>query len=581
MTYMRKFVILEERNIGHLKEKPVKGYAKIEVRDSKGKILLNIEGFKHKHDPDKAYKGYLLSKKSGRLHNVEVGNIIVNESGKGSVEWKFNPQDIDGKGLTMEDFNLIIVRLTTKVGHDGEVKIPLAGYIHSKDDSMNYLIKELEREAQNKKIKKLEETKEPDIEEPKTIDNLEKIEEVKGMEGLEAVEESQEIEEVVKEIESEVELTEDNTNEGEKDIEIKNIDYKTIEQEIEEEIQEDIGQELEENFVEAEYKVEEIEDEEVIIEEDDYEEVQSLDIEDEELEIQDSEELNIEEDEEIIIEEDNYEEDIKIENQEVIEETEQNEQIEEVQEVQEDTIVEADDEVREEIIQDSKEDKEEIKEEEGNNYLKIEDDIEDYFIKSQESDESQEIEPNTYQHSNLGYTYRPRQEENYGHSINTNYNYETMKNYSNQMTNYAMNILKFFEKVQPFEQPLEGYTWWEIEHDSKNVYRGFLPFYNYLVNAYYPYPGSAKSANCQGLIKKYKHYLFGTITENDDIQYYVYGIPGKFTRSEQPMNGATGFKSWLPIKGNTGDSLGYWLIYIDPITGKVVNPLNPVTPPSQ
>ncbi len=166
----------------------------------------------------------------------------------------------------------------------------------------------------------------------------------------------------------------------------------------------------------------------------------------------------------------------------------------------------------------------------------------------------------------------------YGNKINKMDAYmETAKNYSLQVANYTMDILKFFEKIQPFRENLRDCTWWKIEHSSEDFNRGFLPFYSHLVNAYYPYPLTSRTTTCQNLIEKYGHYIFGTVKRQEEIQYYVYGVPGKYTIAEHPYNGATGFNTWLRNK-NSLEDLGYWLIYIDALSGKIVNPVNPTIP---
>ena len=49
-------------------------------------------------------------------------------------------------------------------------------------------------------------------------------------------------------------------------------------------------------------------------------------------------------------------------------------------------------------------------------------------------------------------------------------------NHRNQMTNYILNILRFFPYVQPFKFNLNGYSWWQIKDDGTDSYKGFLPY---------------------------------------------------------------------------------------------------------
>lgn len=152
---------------------------------------------------------------------------------------------------------------------------------------------------------------------------------------------------------------------------------------------------------------------------------------------------------------------------------------------------------------------------------------------------------------------------------------ETRKlNHRNQMTNYILNILRFFPQIQPFKLDLHGYSWWQIEDDGTDAHKGFLPYFNYLMSADYKYPFINNSITCFDQIKRYGHYLFGMYKEKGETLYYIYAIPGRFAVEEHPFRGVTGFNTWYEaIEG-----MGYWLLYIDPMTGEIIHPLNPMMP---
>lgn len=147
-------------------------------------------------------------------------------------------------------------------------------------------------------------------------------------------------------------------------------------------------------------------------------------------------------------------------------------------------------------------------------------------------------------------------------------------NNKNQMTNYILSVLKYFPQVQPFKIYLHGYTWWRIDDDGSNANRGFLPYYNYLFSASYKYPFLYNSTTCMDQILKYGHYLFGLYKEGEEVKYYVYAVPGTFTIDEHPFRGITGFNTWY----ESIDGVGYWLLYIDPLTGETIYPINPMVP---
>ena len=152
--------------------------------------------------------------------------------------------------------------------------------------------------------------------------------------------------------------------------------------------------------------------------------------------------------------------------------------------------------------------------------------------------------------------------------------YTRRLNHRNQMTNYILNILRFFPYVQPFKYNLRGYSWWQIEDDGTDSYKGFLPYFNYLMSADYKYPFLHNSTTCFDQIKKYGHYLFGMYKEKGETLYYIYAIPGRFNIEEYPFRGATGFNTWY----ESVEGMGYWLLYIDPMTGEIVYPINPMVP---
>ncbi len=147
-------------------------------------------------------------------------------------------------------------------------------------------------------------------------------------------------------------------------------------------------------------------------------------------------------------------------------------------------------------------------------------------------------------------------------------------NQKNQTTNYVLSILRFFPYIDPFKYNLEGYNWWLVELDKENEYRAFLPYFSYIVGGNNKEPYSNNIVTCNQLMSKYQHYLFGLYNEGETVKYFVYGIPGEFTTAEHPYRGANGFNTWY--QGRHVE--GYWIIYIDPMTGKPVNSVIPMIP---
>ncbi|HAE92192.1 MAG TPA: hypothetical protein DCG60_06040 [Tissierella sp.] len=147
-------------------------------------------------------------------------------------------------------------------------------------------------------------------------------------------------------------------------------------------------------------------------------------------------------------------------------------------------------------------------------------------------------------------------------------------NQKNQTTNYVLSILRFFPYIEPFTHNIKGYNWWLVELDKENEYRAFLPYFSYIVGGNNKEYYNSDMATCNQLMSKYGHYLFGLYNEGEAVKYFVYGIPGSFTINEHPYRGTNGFNTWYQGKNIEG----YWILYIDPMTGRPVKPVIPMIP---
>lgn len=590
-AFLRKFVILEEQPEYYMKVQGLtpKGYANIEVRDGKGKLTLNVDNLKTNLEEGKLYKACLIGVDKNGYVDVDLGVIVLNDKGKGTIEWKFDPARVGGTSLSIDKFNNIIVKEVDMSKEDNDIVIPLSGYIYKKDGSLAKFIKSRLKEGTPRKqeavrIEEIVEVKQEVVK----ADEIEK-EEIKvnssSQEDIDKVNEdtyisSEETSEEDSIEKSTIEQTEDKININEvnsEDIiqqqEVKHIEeVKDIEKVKEAEDIEEVEKLLEEIPTQI-YESHEIEQEKLPVEDLSFDDIFPLGFDPEEFYLQD---LDIEKEKE-------SEKVQKIgEVKELIEEesTENIEIFGEVEKLQDIDKGEVELNSQEKIqgagtiwidLETGEEwpSQEELSQEE---FVEIN----DY---NDEEDSYMTIVDDPVQNYGVIYNYNEYIDNTYGSKINKiePYIMDTAKNYSMQVANYTMDILKFFNKVEPFKEKLRGCSWWRIEHGDSDISRGFLPFYNYVVNVYYPYPLTSKITTCQSLIEKYGHYIFGTVAEGEEIKYYVYGVPGQFTIAEHPYNGATGFNTWLKDKNST-DGLGYWLMYINALSGKIVNPVNPTIP---
>lgn len=256
---------------------------------------------------------------------------------------------------------------------------------------------------------------------------------------------------------------------------------------------------------------------------------------------------------------------------EIIEGTEKIDEVQELQEIQQIHEIEEIDKTKEAggVDEEEKEEIEEIEEE----IMEMEEIKEDFGPYEEmtspeeiayEEEKALPLGDNQYEENSI-----QRERENY-----RSLEYIRRLNHKNQMTNYILSILRFFPYVQPLKQNLHGYSWWRIDDDGTDSYKGFLPYFNYLMSTNYKYPFLNNATTCFNLIRKYGHYLFGMYKEERETKYYMYGVPGRFVTEEHPFKGITGFSTWY----ESINGLGYWILYIDPMTGKIIHPLNPMIP---
>lgn len=126
--FLRKFIILKKQD-----SKDVKGHAKLDVRASKARISLNIEGVEQ--DGDTTYKLYIVSDISSNFDQVELGTVDVDKRGRGKLELGFNANEIGNNKLDIANFNILILERQNNLTKQSQ--IILGGYIHKDDDTLS------------------------------------------------------------------------------------------------------------------------------------------------------------------------------------------------------------------------------------------------------------------------------------------------------------------------------------------------------------------------------------------------------------------------------------------------------------
>ena len=148
----------------------------------------------------------------------------------------------------------------------------------------------------------------------------------------------------------------------------------------------------------------------------------------------------------------------------------------------------------------------------------------------------------------------------------------------NILQEYIEITLEKFLEIEFKDEKYENYKWWEIPYDSNTVYGSYMPFISHietLHNPYYYHHPYYYNSQCQNQIYNYQHHIFGIAYDEDNMaKYYIYGLPGRKNREEQPYRGETGFVYWEPSyrPEDMEKGLGYWLLYIDANTNGIVEP---------
>lgn len=127
-SYNRFFIIFQEEDKGYgiAIDKQPTGYAKIEVKNGKCKITVYAQNLKKEKGP---YYFCIIDtvKTPGQL--VNVGEIRIDEIGRGETWWEYNEDNIAESNCSIEKFNVAIIlaqgeyTLAPLVGYTGKDKI--------------------------------------------------------------------------------------------------------------------------------------------------------------------------------------------------------------------------------------------------------------------------------------------------------------------------------------------------------------------------------------------------------------------------------------------------------------------------
>lgn len=118
-----------------------------------------------------------------------------------------------------------------------------------------------------------------------------------------------------------------------------------------------------------------------------------------------------------------------------------------------------------------------------------------------------------------------------------------------------------FEKSDPFRSKRSDYIWWKVTNPVnlnnilyQNNIRPPLMFNPVVMMAHY----------------KYRHLIIGIFTHMNGKRYVVCGVPGMHMVDRKPFGELSTWVHTQRSKPRYG-SLGYWLVYINPSDGKILD----------
>lgn len=138
---------------------------------------------------------------------------------------------------------------------------------------------------------------------------------------------------------------------------------------------------------------------------------------------------------------------------------------------------------------------------------------------------------------------------------------EETKNNALNMTNLKDELDKSFESYNPFNINSRNFKWWKINSPGylnnilfRNSIKTYLLFNPKVMLAHY----------------KYRYIIFGIRNQrNSGRESFVCGVPGVYGIDENPFGN---LGSWAQLEGYKPKygAFGYWIILIDPRTGKLM-----------
>lgn len=138
----------------------------------------------------------------------------------------------------------------------------------------------------------------------------------------------------------------------------------------------------------------------------------------------------------------------------------------------------------------------------------------------------------------------------------------TLPSTAKRMQRLKEELNRYFQQCDPFRSRRSDYTWWNVNNpvNLNNILFGSgirspLLFNPAVMLAHY----------------KYKHLIIGIFQHKEtEKQYVVCGVPSMYMVDQKPFGEMS---RWAQAEGSRirYGAFGYWLVYIDPANGKMLN----------
>jgi len=109
--YNKTMVLLSEENrdFAARSEQAIYGNLRVETGNNKGAISLSVQNLRFFERNRYIYKLILFGEKKERTIHSVMGTLILNRFGTGENYFRFDPNNVDGRGGTLSDYSVAIV----------------------------------------------------------------------------------------------------------------------------------------------------------------------------------------------------------------------------------------------------------------------------------------------------------------------------------------------------------------------------------------------------------------------------------------------------------------------------------------